>query len=103
MAPRVGGSPISIRMAHRLERSNTKQSSINQLAGVQHNHYMLSMSDPNNIVSLADWKAKHERNQPNVQPVPVYVPVRDPDGRWRLELTGTTTLEPELHFYVDPS
>ena len=57
----------------------------------------------NNVISLADWKAKHQRKRPHAQAVPVYVPVRDPDGRWRLELTGTTIIEPELHFYVDPS
>jgi hypothetical protein len=61
------------------------------------------MNQPNNIVSLADWKAKHQRKRDQAQPVPVYVPVRDPDGRWRLELTGTTTFDAEFHFYVDPN
>ena len=66
---------------------------------------MISMTNTrsDNLISIAEWKAKHQPNQPQVQRVPVYVPVRDPDGRWRLELTGTTTIEPELHFYVDPS
>jgi hypothetical protein len=51
---------------------------------------MTGMTD--NIVSLADWKATHQRKRDQAQHVPVYVPVRDPDGRWRLEQIGTTKL-----------
>ena len=51
---------------------------------------MLGMT--NNVISLADWKAKHQRKLPQAQRVPVYVPVRDPDGRWRLELVETVPL-----------
>jgi len=51
------------------------------------------MTKPTNIVSLADWKAAHKRKLDQAQRVPVYVPVRDPDGRWRIELIGTTKLE----------
>ena len=63
---------------------------------------MLSMT--NNVISLADWKAKHQRNHGRVQRaqlVPVYVPVRDPDGRWKLELVGHTELD--LDIRVDPT
>jgi len=60
---------------------------------------MHGMTD--NIISLADWKAKHQRKLDQAQRVPVYVPVRDPDGRWRLEQIGTTTLDPE--FRIDPN
>ena len=62
---------------------------------------MLGMTEPNNVVSIADWKAKHQRNHGRAQAVPVYVPVRDPDGRWRLEQIGTTKLDLDLR--VDPS
>ena len=54
---------------------------------------MLGMSEPNNVVSIADWKAAHQRKRDQAQRVPVYVPVRDADGRWRLEQIGTTTLD----------
>src|SRR5262249_9472968 len=67
-------------------------------------HHMRGMSEPNNVVSIADWKAKHQRNHSQAQRVPVYVPVRDPDGRWRLEQIGTTTLDAELDLIrIDPS
>jgi|SRR6516164_10886492 hypothetical protein len=71
----------------------------------QTDHYMISMTNTrsDNLIPIAEWKAKHQPNQPQVQRVPVYVPVRDPSGRWRLELTGTTTFDPEFYFYVDPS
>ena len=69
------------------------------VAPIKPNHYMTGMSD--NVVSLADWKAKHQRKLPQAQRVPVYVPVRDPDGRWKLEQIGTTTLDLDLR--VDPS
>ena len=52
---------------------------------------MTAMTD--NVISLADWKAKHQRKSDQAQRVPVYVPVRDPDGGWRLEQIGTTKLE----------
>ena len=45
----------------------------------------------NNVISIAEWKAKHRQRR-----VPVYVPVRDADGKWQLELVGTTTLDAEL-------
>jgi hypothetical protein len=64
---------------------------------------MLGMTEPDNVVSLAEWKQCRMQAQGRVQAVPVYAPVRDLDGRWRLELTGTTTFDPEFHFYVDPS
>jgi hypothetical protein len=83
MTKPIGAGPIT----HQLDNSTQA-------------HYMLGMSD--NVVSLAEWKAAHQPN-PDERRVPVYVPVRDPAGRWRLELTGTTTLEPEFQFYVDPS
>jgi len=53
---------------------------------------MTSMSE---VISLAEWKAKHPQDQ-RQRRVPVYVPVRDPDGRRRLELVGHTELEAEL-------
>ena len=59
---------------------------------------MTGMTD--NIVSLADWKATHQRKRDQAQHVPVYVPVRDPDGRWRLELVGYTELDA---IRIDPS
>jgi len=58
------------------------------------------MTNPNNIVSLADWKGTHQRKRDQAQRVPVYVPVRDPDGRWRLELVGYTELDA---IRIDPS
>jgi len=63
---------------------------------------MVGMSNTrsDNLISIAEWKAKHQHNQPQAQAVPVYVPVRDPDGRWRLEQIGTTTLE---LIRIDPS
>jgi hypothetical protein len=64
---------------------------------------MLGMIEPDNVASLAEWEQRRMQAQDRVQAVPVYAPVCDPAGRWRLELTGTTTLEPEFHFYVDPS
>jgi len=63
---------------------------------------MLGMSEPNNVVSIADWKATHQRKLDQAQRVPVYVPVRDPDGRWRLELVGHTELDLDL-IRIDPS
>jgi len=30
----------------------------------------------NNVISLADWEAKHQRKHGQAQRVPVYVPVR---------------------------
>jgi len=62
---------------------------------------MISMGEPNNIVSLADWKAARERKQDQPHAVPVYVPVRDPDGRWGLKLVGHTELDAE--FRINPS
>jgi hypothetical protein len=62
------------------------------------NHYITSMTDK--VVSLADLKAKHRRKSDQAQRVPVYVPVRDPDGRWRLEQIATTL---DLDLRVDPS
>jgi len=59
------------------------------------------MTKRNNIVSLADWRATHQRNTDQAQLVPVYVPVRDPDGRWRLELVGHTELDTIIR--IDPS
>jgi hypothetical protein len=52
---------------------------------------MIGMTD--NVISLAEWKATQSRKSDQAQRVPVYVPVRDPDGRWRLELIGTTQLD----------
>ena len=60
------------------------------------------MTKPDNIVFLAEWKATHQRNQPQAQTVPVYVPVRDLDGRWQLELVGHTELDLDL-IRIDPS
>ena len=54
------------------------------------------------VVSLADWKAKHQRQGPDHQRVPVYVPVRDPNGHWRLELNGHTELDLDV-IRIDPS
>jgi len=62
---------------------------------------MRGMSEPHNVVSIADWKATHQRKSDQAQRVPVYVPVRDPDGRWRLEQIGTTKLD--LDVRVDPT
>jgi hypothetical protein len=44
---------------------------------------MLGMTNtrPDNVVSIADWKAEHQRKSDQAQAVPVYVPVRDPAGR----------------------
>jgi len=93
-----GPTPVDISSAHgRLVNAIADRRCTNQT-----DHYMISMTNTrsDSVLSIAEWKAKH---QPDQRRVPVYVPVCDPAGRWRLELTGTTTIEPELHFYVDPS
>jgi hypothetical protein len=83
-------------------RLRFEHNTINQsLDNTNTSNYMLSMTDTDNVVSFADWKAKHQRKSDQAQRVSVYVPVRDPDGRWRLELIGTTTLD--LDVRVDPS
>ena len=52
---------------------------------------MTGMTD--NVISLADWKAAHAPDQRKRPNVPVYVPVRDQNGKWRLELVGHTELD----------
>jgi hypothetical protein len=60
----------------------TRSNLINQLADDLRNHYIVGMAD--NVVSLAEWKAKQPKAQ--AKRVPVYTPVRDPAGGYRLEL-----------------
>jgi hypothetical protein len=47
---------------------------------------MIGMSE--NVISIAEWKAKHQRitDQPNPVVWTYYEVVRDPSGGWRLEL-----------------
>jgi hypothetical protein len=71
-----------------------------QLDNTNTNQYMQGMTD--NVVSIAEWKQRRLQKHSQAQRVPVYVPVRDPDGRWRLEQIGTTTLDLDL-IRIDPS
>jgi hypothetical protein len=36
-------------------------------------HYMPGMTEPNNVVAIAEWKAEHRHNTDQAQRVPVYV------------------------------
>ena len=45
-----------------------------------------------NVISLAEWIAKH---RPERRKVPVYCPVPDPNGGYRLEFVEVVPLEPE--------
>jgi hypothetical protein len=58
-----------------------------------------------NVISLKEWLANHQRKPK----VPVYTPVLDPNGGWRLELVEwvewdeAIPLEARVHLSADES
>jgi hypothetical protein len=66
---------------------------INQsLDNTSTNHYMPSVSEPNNVVSIADWKAKHQRNHDQPQSMSLCVILMGAGGsNWLATLNSIST------------
>jgi hypothetical protein len=77
LAPTPGEVNIPSAHGHKPKRKR------HQRCTNQTDHYIISMTNTrsDNLISIAEWKAKHQRKRPHAQAVPVYVPVRDADGR----------------------